>query len=302
MNRRMPSLNALRAFEATARHGSLTRAAGELHVTPAAVSHQLKALEEDLGIKLMRRVGQELILSEAAQAGLPSLRQGFRALAEGVRLLREDPSHHYLTVSVPPTLAATWLVPRLDRFKRQETDIDVRLEASDEMVNFLHDGVDMAIRFGGGDYPGLHATRLFGEQVYPVCSPELLDGDHGLTNLQNLKHHTLLHVEWQAARDEPPSWEMWLRAAGVDDVDATRGPRFSHGAMSLQAAAQGHGVALGSSALVADALKAGRLVKPFDLTIDYEFTYFVVSPQETAEDPKIKAFRRWLLAEALQSS
>ena len=299
MTERLPSLNALRAFEATARHLSLTKAARELHVTPAAVSHQVKALEADLGITLLRRIKGEFVLTETAQTALPVLRAGFDQIAEAVRRLRADEARHFLTISVGPTFAATWLVRRLGTFKAAYPEIDVRLQTTDAMADFVRDGVDIGIRFGSGTYPGLEAIGLFEEEIFPVCSPALLKQGPRLASPSDLTGHTLLHVEWNWAltRGEPLDWQIWLRAAGAGEVDALRGPRFSHASLALQAAIEGQGLALGSDALARDDLAAGRLVRPFDVALPVNFAYYLVYPEETAERPKVANFRQWILAE-----
>lgn len=297
MSQRLPSLNALRAFEAAARHLSLTKAARELNVTPAAVSHQLKALEADLGITLLRRIKGAFILTETAQAALPVLRAGFDQISEAARRLRADEARHFLTISAGASFAASWLVRRLGRFKQTHGDIEVRLQTSDETVDFARDGVDVAIRFGTGIYPGLQAIRLFDEEIFPVCSPILPKSGRPLGRPGDLAAHTLLHVEWSRHEGETLDWEIWLRAAGADGVDASRGPRFSHTSMALQAAIEGQGLALGSDTLARDDLVSGRLIRPFDVAVPVNFAYYLVCPEETAEWPKIAAFRHWILAE-----
>ncbi len=299
MPQRLPSLNALRAFEAAARHLSLTKAARELHVTPAAVSHQVRALEADLGVSLLRRVKGEFVLTETAQTVLPVLRAGFDQIAEAARRLRADEARHFLTISVGPTFAATWLVRRLGAFKAAFPEIDVRLQTTDQVVDFARDGVDVGIRFGAGDYPGLQAVRLFDEEIYPVCSPGLLERGPPLDSPADLAQHTLLHVEWTWAltKGETLDWQLWLRAAGAQQVDALRGPRFSHTSLALQAAIEGQGLALGSESLARDDLTAGRLVRPFDVVLPVNFAYYLIYPEETAERPKIANFRHWILAE-----
>ncbi len=297
MSQRLPSLNALRAFEAAARHLSLTKAARELHVTPAAVSHQLKALEADLGVTLLRRVNGEFVLTETAQAALPVLRAGFDRIGEAARRLRADEARHFLTISAGATFAASWLVRRLGRFSQAHGEIEVRLQTSDEAVDFVRDGVDIAIRFGAGVYPGLAAIRLFDEEIFPVCSPNLPKPNRPLAEPGDLAGHPLLHVEWSRHEGETLDWEMWLRAAGADDVDASRGPRFSHTSLALQAAIEGQGLALGSESLARDDLASGRLIRPFDVTLPVNFAYYLVYPEETADRPKIAAFRHWILAE-----
>lgn len=298
MPQRLPSLNALRAFEAAARHLSLTKAAAELHVTPAAVSHQVKALEADLGVTLLRRVRGEYLLSAAAEAGMPLLRAGFEQLGEAVRRMGSDEARHFLTISVGPTFASTWLVRRLGRFKAVFPEVEVRLETTDQLADFGRGDVDVGIRFGSGDYPGLNAIRLFAEEIYPVCSPKLLEQGPPLATPADLAKHTLLHVEWTPFSDEGLDWQMWLRAAGVEEsADARRGPRFTHSSMALQAAIEGQGLALGSESVASDALAEGHLVQPFDIGLPLSFAYYLIFPSEWAEVPKIAAFRQWILKE-----
>ena len=297
MRHRLPSLNALRAFEVTARHLSLTRAARELNVTPAAVSHQVKALEADLGVKLIGRQGGEFYLTPAAQAALPALSAGFDRLAEAARRLRADKTVHFLTISVGAAFASTWLVRRLAGFRERAPEIDVRLQTTDELADFARDGVDVAIRFGGGEYPGLCAIRLFADEISPVCSPRLLERGPPLETPADLVGHTLLHVEWTLHMGETYDWEMWLRAAGVDGVDFSRGPRFTHSNIALLAAIQGQGLALASDSLAGDDLKSGLLVRPFHINLPLNFTYYLIYPEEAGDIPKIAAFREWLLGE-----
>ena len=297
MQHRLPSLNALRAFEAAARHLSLTKAARELNVTPAAVSHQIKALEADLGVALLRRHKGTFVLSEVAQTALPVLRAGFDQIAEAARRLRSDHTRRLLTVSVGPTFASTWLVRRLGGFRDAWPEIDVRLDTTDELANFQRDGVDVAIRFGWGDYPGLRTIRLFEEEIFPVCSPRLVEKGPPLDSPGDIPRHTLLHVEWTPRSGETLDWETWLRAAGVETADATRGLRFTHSNIALQAAIQGHGIALGSESLAGDELASGHLVRLFDLALPLGFAYHLVHPEETATVPKVAAFADWILAE-----
>jgi LysR family glycine cleavage system transcriptional activator len=293
MGRRLPPLNALRAFEAAARHMSFTKAAAELNVTQAAVSHQIKALEERLGLPLFRRLNRQLLLTDAGQAYLPEVREAFDRLASATdRLLTRD-STGVLTVTLLPSFAAKWLVPRLGRFREGHPEIDVRVSPSERLVDFAREDVDIGIRHGLGRYPGpLRADFLLAENVFPVCSPKLLEGPKPLRCPEDLRHHTLLHDDYHQ------DWRMWLMAAGVTSVDPSRGPRFDDSSMVLQAAIGGQGVALGRSALVATDLAAGRLVKPFDITLASPLAYYLVYPSATADRPKIVAFRNWILAEA----
>jgi len=303
MAERLSSLTAMRAFEAAARHRSFKKAAGELHVTTAAVSQQVKLLELDLGVKLLRRQDGEWQLTEAGRAGIAELRQGFESLSQGLRKIRSSRGRRRLTVSVVPSFAATWLVSRLERFRASNPDIDLLLDASMEVADLARGDADMAVRYGAGDFPGLHCVRLVADEIFPVCSPRLVEGPHPLREPADLSHHTLLHSDWNAARGGWPDWPMWLRSAGVAAlVDGERGPRFSQHSMALQAAVEAQGVALGTTSHVADDLAAGRLVWPFGHCLPTPFAYYVVSPPETAQEPAIAAFRDWLIAEAARSS
>ena len=292
MARRLPPLNALRAFEAAARHLSFTRAAGELHVTQAAISHQVKALEAHLGRPLFRRLNRALVLTEDAQMYLAGLREAFDMMDAATARLVAGESRGVLTVSVLPSFAAKWLVPRLGRFREAHPGIDVRLAPSHELVDFARDDVDIGIRAGAGHYPGLRTVRLLAEDMFPVCAPALIDGQPPLRAPADLRRHTLLHDDGYAA------WGLWLRAAGASAVEAEQGPIFLDASMPLLAAAAGQGVALARGELAGGDLAEGRLVRPFALSLPAEFAYYVVCPEAYAERPKIRAFREWLLAEA----
>jgi LysR family glycine cleavage system transcriptional activator len=300
MSRRLPPLNSLRAFEAAARHLSFTKAAEELHVTPAAISHQIKALEDHCGAPLFRRLTRALELTETGQAALPALREGFDKLAEAAERLRPDRGNGILTVSVAPSFAAKWLLPRLERFRERHPGFDIRIDATDSLAKFDADGVDIALRYGRGHYQDVVSECLMAESVFPVCSPALLDGDHPLTSPADLSRHTLIHVSWQTAQAAAPNWRMWLKAAGIETIDAERGPRFNLDSMAVQAAIDGQGVVLANGALVADDLAAGRLVRPFPPAADETtvFCYYVVYPEAHQLNPKVRAFRDWVMAEA----
>jgi LysR family glycine cleavage system transcriptional activator len=292
-------LNSLRAFEAAARHLSFTKAAEELNVTPAAISHQIKALEGFLGVVLFRRLTRALRLTDAGQAAFPKVREGFDNLAEAIQILRAEEETNVLTVSVSPSFGAKWLVPRLDRFRAAHPDLDIRIDATDRLADFQGDNVDVALRYGKGEYPGLRIDKLADVEMVPVCGPALLEGPQPLRRPEDLAYHTLLHLDWILEEQTSPSWRMWLLAAGVPEVDATRGPRFSMESMMVQAAIEGQGVALAKTVLVDGDLAAGRLVMPFDLSVcdPLNFAYYVVSPTQTAEAPKVAAFRTWVLSE-----
>ncbi len=303
-SRRLPPLNALRAFEASARHLSFKRAGAELNVTPAAISQQVKALEDFCGQPLFRRMTRAIALTDAGRAALPLLTEGFDRLDEAAERMRFDVEDELLTVSVPPSFGAKWLIPRLSHFRAAHPDLDVRIDATDMLADFAPGGAHLAIRYGRGDYPGLEVTCLLEETVFPVCSPKLLEGGPPLTEPPDLARHTLLHIEWTKLRDTSPSWEMWLRAAGVDGVDASRGLRFSAEVLAVEAAIAGQGVALTTSALVGDDLGSGRLVRPFAPPAGGErtaFCYYLVYPERHRRNRKLQAFRDWAIAEAALS-
>lgn len=288
---RLPPLKTLRAFEAAGRHLSFTRAAGELNVTQAAISHQIKALETWLEMPLFKRLNRALLLTEPGQHYLQAVRQALDGLAEATEQVVATRNDASLTVSVMPSFGAKWLVSRLPRFSQAHPDINLRFSAEDRLVDFNRDDVDVAVRFGRGDWPGVHAELLMRQDVFPVCSPRLLDdGPHPLAAPDDLRHHVLLH-EQPASYD----WQTWLLAAGVTGIDPVRGPSFSHAHVLLQAAIDGQGVALGATPLVADDLAAGQLVKPFDLVLPGGWAYYVVCAQNRCDNPNVTAFRDWIL-------
>ena len=294
--RKLPPLNALRAFEATGRHLSFSKAAEELFVTPAAVSQQVRGLEEWLSVPLFRRLTREIRLTEAGQKALPLMTEGLDRLAEGVSRLTDDDETGILTVSAAPTFAAKWLVPRLDSFNTRYPDLSVRLDASLGLVDFERDGVHVGIRLGPGKYPGLRADKLFDENVVPACSPSLMEGDHPLAAPADLAHHRLLHVDWGDLRDAP-SWQRWLGHFKVDGVDASRGAVFTIENLAIQAAIGGQGVMLVNPIIIEAELAAGTLVMPFDMVLKSNTSVWVVAPERTADRPKIKAFRDWIYSE-----
>jgi LysR family glycine cleavage system transcriptional activator len=291
VRRELPPLNALRAFEAAARHLSFTRGAEELHVTQTAISHQVKALEGHLGVKLFRRLPRRLLLTDQGQTYARALREAFDRMHEATSRLHGAAEPNILTISVIPSFAARWLVPRLASFQAREPAIDVLLAPNAAAVDFTRESVDLGIRWGRGRYPGLRTTRLMGDELFPVCSPSLRRGRRQLRSPDDLAQHTLLHD------DNREGWRRWLRAAGAKGVDASRGPIFTDSSLSLQAAIEGHGVALGRRVLADADLASGRLIAPFSLTLPSELAYYLVAPPHTADLPKVKAFRDWILAE-----
>ena len=259
---RLPSLTALRAFDAAARHLSFTQAAAELFVTPAAISHQIKTLEGDLEAPLFVRKSRSLTLTEAGRVLAPAARDAFQGLAVAARQVRALGTDRPLTVSVAPSFGAKWLIPRLGRFRRRVSGTDIRIDASPTLLDYAESGVDIGIRYGGGNYPGLVAERLLGDEVFPVCSPQLLAEGPPLEKPADLTRHVLLHDDMARWFDPAaPDWPNWLAAAGVAESAAGHGEFFSQSTLAYQAAIEGQGVLLAKRALVGDDLAAGRLVR-----------------------------------------
>jgi len=296
MPRRLPPLNALRAFEAGARHLSFTKAAEELHVTQAAVSHQIKALEEYLGVPLFRRMTRQVALTEAGRGLLPVLSDALDRIATAVETLRRRPESRTLTVTLTPAFGSRWLAGRLGGFWTSHPEIDLRLHHSVTVVDFAAEEVDMGVRWGSGDWPGLVSEFLISVDVTPVCSPALLEGKHPLRQPEDLRHHSLLHEE------DHEDWVQWFITAGLDGNEARRGPTLGDAGVLLRAAADGHGVALGRLSLIGDDLASGRLVVPFDLKLKSELGYHLVYRPGGLDNPKIRAFRDFLLAEVARDA
>ena len=310
-NGRHPPLNALRAFEAAARHLSFKLAARELHVTPGAVSHQVKLLEEYVGAALFRRLTRALELTAAAQAMLPKVREGLDALHVAVQRARSRDTMRPLTVVSPPNFAARWLVPRLARFTDTHPDIELHVASAQSMVDAdgslpLHEAANdgsmespvAMVRFGAGHYPGARVDEVLSAVYVPVCSPRLLKGDHPLRRPEDLRHHTLLHDDTVVDEGARPSWGDWLQSVGVTDIDATRGPHFSDAALAVDAAIEGMGVTLAIRSLLATEIGARRLAVPFDIAAPTGYAYYLVTPETTAENAEVSSFRSWLLDEA----
>jgi LysR family glycine cleavage system transcriptional activator len=291
MARRLPPMNALKSFDAAARYLSFSRAAEELHLTHGAVSRAIKQLEDYLGVVLFKRATRSVSLTAIGASYAADIRDVLDRLAQATTAVKEGQSAGALTVSTIDSFAAKWLVPRLFRFKRAHPEIDVRLLTTQRLIDFATEDVDIAIRMGRGNWPGLEARLLMKEDLSPVCSPRLLEGPHPLRNLEDLKYHTLIHDDF------PVDWTMWLKAAGVHGIDSRRGPVFNSSGHALQAAIQGEGVVLGSSVLADDDIAAGRLVRPFAFTLPADLAYYVVYPPKAVRKPKVKAFRDWLATE-----
>ncbi len=299
MARRLPPLNALKAFEAAARRLSFSKAAEELNVTPAAISHQVKALEALLGVPLFRRATRMVYLTEAGRRALPLVTEGLDRLDEAVRLVREHEATGELRVTAPTTFAARWLVPRLHRFAVRRPDINVRIDANNNPVDLLADEADIAVRYGSGQYPGLVSQSFIaGETIAPFCSPCLLTGDHPLERPDDLRHHTLIHLEVEQLKFGWPTWDMWLKAAGVEGIASSKGPVFAQHDLAINAAIAGQGVALASLLFIEPEVEAGRLAVPFGMTMPSDFGYFLVATADKLDLPKVAAFRSWLFEEA----
>ncbi len=314
-NPRLPPLNALRAFEVAARELSFAVAASRLHVTPAAVSHQVKGLEEALGQRLFRRLKRGLELTRAGRALLPKLSEGFARLGEAVEDLRGLAEEGTLSVSVATSFATRWLAPRLHRFVSAHPDLDVRINASTRLIDPHGDDpvpgdgpagspvedADIVVRFGTGDYPGFRVDRLMQVRFTPMCSPRLLASGPPLREPADLRRHVLIHDNVRYG-DGRSLWEAWFDAARVPEADTSHGLRFSHAMLALEAAADGMGVAMGMPALAGQDLASGRLVAPLALSLPLGFAYYIVSGSDTAARSDVTAFREWLLAEAARDT
>lgn len=301
-------LNALNAFEVAARHESFSKAAEELNVTPAAVSQQIRMLEELMGVQLFHRLNRGLALTGAGRSGLAKLQDGFRNVNEAVQQIRSEPVNQSLDVWMAPSFASKWLMPRMRRFVDQYPDIDLRISASADLVDtnvsspslsedvLRKHSVDVAIRFGRGHYPGCHVERLMNVSALPLCSPLLLNlPDAPLRSPADLVHHTLLHDE--TPYEGRPDWASWLLAAGVQSVDGSRGLRFNRVSLALAAAVEAQGVVLSLDQLAMDDIEKGRLVVPFDYKVNLAQAYHVITLQECKDDERVHYFKQWLFDE-----
>lgn len=296
MPRPLPPLNALRAFEAIARHLSFAKAADELHVTPAALSHQIRGLEEQLGVSLFHRRTRSIELTDAGQLLYPGLHAGFVSLRDAVARLDRAREDRILVVSATFGLTAKWLAPRIWRFLTAHPQIDARIASSMAYADFTNDGVDVAIRLSNGVHPDLHVEKLFEDSVIPVCSPRLVE--QGLNSLADLARFTLIHYDIPMSAPVPPLWAEWLKMAGVEGIDPTRGLRFNIADHALDAAVAGAGVSLSYKLMASDDVHSGRLVIPFgpELPIP-DRAYYFVCPRGQERRPNVRAFHDWLFTE-----
>ena len=287
-SRKLPSLNALRAFEAAARHLSFTRAAEELHVTQAAISHQVRTLEEQLDLMFFRRANRGILLTDAGQELLPTVTDALDLLAAGCRRVSKRDETGALVISTTDSFAVCWLVPRLHLFRKVHPDVDVRIGTGDALADLVRDDVDLAIRYGSGDYPGLDVELLMRDEVFPVCSLDYQKGS-GLKSPRDLRNHPLIRGD--TAHD---LWKRWLKAAGLEDMPVLWSLEADHFHLMYQAARGGQGVAIASAVAVADDLETGRLVRPFDLAVPSEGSYFIVGARGRLRKPKVRRFVDWL--------
>lgn len=309
MTYRLPPLAALRAFEAAARHGSFKEAAAELHVTPAAISQQIKLLEEYLDVVLFNRLARGIQATDTALAMLPRLREGFECLAAAVEASRSTNLCGALTLTAPPSFAVRWLVPRLQGFQLAHPECELTVASSlamidrraalaaqgGEEIDPRSDETYISIRFGHGRYPGNVVTRVFAPDYAPACSPRLIAEGRPLVAPADLRRHVLIHDETVPDLEDRPSWVTWLRLADVDGVDATRGPRFNSQALAIEAAIAGQGVVLVPKVLISADVAAGRLIVPFDLSVPSRYAYYLVTPQAVSARPAVRAFHDWLM-------
>ncbi len=300
MRRPLPPLNALRAFEATARHLSFSKAAEELHVTPAALSHQIRGLEDLLGLKLFIRRARSIELTEAARLIHPGIRTGFESLRVAIDQLDQGRKDRVLVVSSTPGLTAKWLVPRLYRFLTKHPDIDTRITASVGYANFITDGVDIGIRLTSGAHPDLYVEKLSDEWLLPLCSPRLLEADPPLRSPADLPRFNLIQIDLPGV---VPTWEDWMQMAGIEGIDTRRGLRLNVADHALDAASEGAGVVLGYKVVASHDIGLGRLVAPFGPEIPVPGrSYFFVCPKGDEKRPAIKAFRDWVFAEIQETA
>ena len=297
MKRSMLPLNALRAFDAAARHMSFKLAADDLSVTPAAISQQIRSLEEFLGVELFRRTNRSLVLTEAAQLSLAPLKEGFERMEEAVDILTESKTSNVLKVSVSPSFASKWLVPRLASYYERRPDAIVKISATMQITDFKAEDVDIAIRYGIGNYTGLYEEEILRETIFPVCSPDLIEDKDSMSSPCAILNHTLIHDDSMSEDESVPTWAMWLKAAGVEMPDGTPALHFNTHALAIEAAVAGRGVALARSAIAEEDLKAGRLIQPFGEAVPINFAHYIVCPEDKLKNERVQDFIDWIRAE-----
>ncbi len=289
MARRLPPLNSLKNFEAAGRLLSFTRAAQELNVTQAAVSHQIKVIEEYLGVTLFVRYPRKLVLTEQGKELLPEVIEAFDKVSNAIGAVSQEPASKMVSVRLAPSFAAKWLSPRLKYFWLQYPEIDLCLYHAHPPVDFEREEIDIAVTYGKGEWPGVVAEPILSLDFFPVCTPTFMSNDKPLSDINNLKYYTLLHdADYQC-------WADWLKLANIEEIDANKGTIIDDTNVLIQAVVDGQGVALGSTTFVQDLLESGRLIKPFDITLVNEFAYYIVCPQAHLKNPSVQAFKDWIL-------
>lgn len=303
MIEQFPGLRSLRAFVAAAQHLSFSRAAEDMGVTPAAISHQIKEIEDQLRVALFIRNSRTMALTQEGEILATAARESLETLGRAVKRAKRLENRNQIRVSASPSIGAKWLVPRLDRFLEIAPNSDVRLDVTSSLVDFERDDVDIAIRFGEGRYPGMDAQLLFRDIVFPVCSPSIITKETPLNHPRDLLKHKLIHLDYEIQSSPWPNWKMWMAAAGIKDFDDRSGLHFRQTSLTVQAAIDGMGVALGDSNLVADDLAAGRLVKPFELALRTppQFAYYIITPRNAPPNPLVALFRDWCMKEARET-
>lgn len=297
MKRSLLPLNALRAFDAAARHMSFKRAADDLSVTPAAISQQIRSLEETLGVELFKRTSRTLILTEAAQLALASLKEGFEKMEEAVDAMTATKDTNTLRISVAPSFATKWLVPRLASYYQRRPNAVVKVSASMAVADFQAQEVDLAVRYGLGNYPGMHSEELLRDMVYPVCSPDLLGGKKSLSSPEEITELTLIHDDNGGNLSDTYGWNSWLRAAGIKPKEGMPALHFNAHVLAIEAAIAGRGVALARHTIAEADIKAGRLVRPFGEAIPIDFAHYIVCPPEKLQLEQVQDFINWLKEE-----
>ena len=296
--KRLPPLKSLQAFEAAGRHLSFTEAARELSVTPGAISQQIRMLEDFLETMLFRRLNRSISLTADGQIFLPLISNGFEQFNEAVSMLGQKRSEGPLTITSAPSFVSKWLIPRLAKFKAAHPGIDVRIDTSDRLVDFKHEDIDVGIRFGNGVYPELDTVFLFSFDLIPVCAPQLMHQGNGLYEISDLKHHTLLHSNYDELDPGFPDWAMWLKVVGADGIDTDHGIYFNQSDLLFQAALDGQGVALLANVMAEPEISAGRLVQPFATRLPVKLNYHLVTSPAKSRIAKVAAFRAWILDES----
>lgn len=290
MGRRLPPLNSLKCFEAAGRLLSFTGAAKELNVTQAAISHQIKVIEEYLGVSLFDRYPRRLALTEQGRLLLPDIIEAFDRVSVAIGSVNQEQLSNMISVRLAPSFAAKWLSPRLKYFWLQYPEFDLCLYHAHGPVDFEREEIDLAVTYGKGDWPGVVADSLLSLDFFPVCSPAFMTNDKPLTDINNLRYYTLLHdANYEC-------WSDWIRLAALSDINCHKGTIIDDTNVLIQAAIDGQGIALGSTTFVEDHLESGRLVRPFDVTLENEFAYYVVCPESHLKNPAVRAFKEWLLS------